>query len=289
MQEIAVDIPLNWLVLNAVFPLLQGVFLYLYTGFLFQKIQLKASLGFHFLPFFFFSVMIIRFGEDIINGPLVVSLILSGIIYIYLSIRIIGGFGSFFQQNNHWLKILITGLGLVWLTFIVVGMINHVFDFAPIRHEAIFLSVNLFVFAIGYFGLKEGHILQEPRIIGKYNSSPLNVDDFDQIKNRLDLLMEEKQIFLNPGFKIGDLARELSVPTHHLSQYFSAALNTNYYDYINSLRVGKLKSQIADGKLETLSLLGLAFDCGFNSKATLNRVFKKHTGQTPSEYITSQK
>ena len=101
--------------------------------------------------------------------------------------------------------------------------------------------------------------------------------------------MEGKRAFLNPNLKIGNLANELSLPTHYLSQYFNVSLNTNYYDYINSLRIAELKSRISDGQLDSLSLLGLAYDCGFNSKATLNRVFKKQTGQTPSGYIKSLK
>lgn len=289
MQEIALNIPLNWVDLNAIFPLLQGVFLYLYTGLLLQKIQFKPVLWFHFLPFIVFSILITLVGGDVIHSLLIFSVVLSGVIYITMSFQLIGGFHSFFKRNNHWLKILISGLGLIWFIFFLVGISNHLLDFTPFRHESIFLSVNIFVFAIGYFGLKEGHILQEAHIKGKYDSSPLSTQDFDKISLLLNTVMAEKRAFLNPNLKIGNLANEISVPTHHLSQYFNVSLEATYYDYINKLRIAELKSKIADGQLGSLSLLGLAFDCGFNSKATLNRVFKKHTGQTPSEYIKSQK
>ena len=289
LQEIALNIPLNWIALNAVFPLLQGVFLYLYTGLLLQKIQFKPSTWLHFLPFIIFSILITGFGGDVIHGLLILSVVLSGFIYIAMSFQMTGGFHSFFKHNNHWLKILVSGLGLVWLIFIVIGMSSHLLGFSPVRHEIIFVSVNIFVFAVGYFGLKEGHILQEPQVKGKYDSSPLLAQDFDKIGLQLDTLMEGKRVFLNPNLKIGNLANELSMPTHYLSQYFNVSLNTNYYDYINSLRIAELKSRISDGQLDSLSLLGLAYDCGFNSKATLNRVFKKQTGQTPSGYIKSLK
>ncbi len=39
------------------------------------------------------------------------------------------------------------------------------------------------------------------------------------------------------------------------------------------------------GEQKNQTLLGIAFDCGFNSKATFNRAFKKQTGLSPKEWI----
>lgn len=58
-------------------------------------------------------------------------------------------------------------------------------------------------------------------------------------------------------------------------------------DYINSYRVEMLKRKLQDRENLKYKILVLADDCGFSSKATLSRIFKQHTGQTPTEYRKS--
>jgi AraC-like DNA-binding protein len=59
----------------------------------------------------------------------------------------------------------------------------------------------------------------------------------------------------------------------------------NFNDYINHHRVESVKKAFTNGEHKTTTLLGIAYDCGFNSKATFNRAFKKNTGLSPKEYI----
>jgi AraC-like DNA-binding protein len=58
---------------------------------------------------------------------------------------------------------------------------------------------------------------------------------------------------------------------------------------VNLYRVDAFKKRIQEPGVEKLTLLGLAYECGFNSKSTFNEVFKKTTGQTPSQYVKSLK
>jgi AraC-like DNA-binding protein len=48
-----------------------------------------------------------------------------------------------------------------------------------------------------------------------------------------------------------------------------------------------VKTKFANGEHKKSTLLGIAYDCGFNSKATFNRAFKKNTGKTPKEFLES--
>ena len=63
--------------------------------------------------------------------------------------------------------------------------------------------------------------------------------------------------------------------------------NKNFNEFINHYRVEACKAKILAGETIHLSLLGIAFECGFNSKATFNRTFKKLTGSTPSQFSKS--
>ena len=64
-------------------------------------------------------------------------------------------------------------------------------------------------------------------------------------------------------------------------------MNSSFYEFINTHRVEKVKELLKEGRAEQLSILGVAEESGFNSKASFNRIFKKATGLTPSAYLKS--
>ena len=59
----------------------------------------------------------------------------------------------------------------------------------------------------------------------------------------------------------------------------------NFNDFVNKYRVEEVKKAFDNGDHKKSTLLGIAFDCGFNSKATFNRAFKKNTGLSPKDYL----
>jgi len=69
-----------------------------------------------------------------------------------------------------------------------------------------------------------------------------------------------------------------------LSQIINENFNRNFYDLINEYRVKEVKKCLSNQKYNNFTLLGIAYECGFNSKASFNGVFKKFTGLTPSEF-----
>ena len=94
--------------------------------------------------------------------------------------------------------------------------------------------------------------------------------------------------YLNPDLNLSDLAKELQMNRAQLSQIINSGFQKNFNDFINEYRVNTFKEKINSGEHKQLSLLGLAFDSGFISKATFNRVFKKLTQTSPSEYLQTQ-
>ena len=89
---------------------------------------------------------------------------------------------------------------------------------------------------------------------------------------------------LDPELTLGKLAQELGITDKVLSFVLNEGLSISYSDYVNSLRVEEARRQLEDEALEYFSVLGVGFNAGFSSKATFNRVFKKATGMSPSEY-----
>jgi AraC-like DNA-binding protein len=150
----------------------------------------------------------------------------------------------------------------------------------------------VFVILIGYFGLKqkvifenefeEQPVLAEEKM--KYSSSTLKEDEASEYAKRLIDYMHLEKPYLNPELTLTHLASEIDISTHHLSQIINEQFKLNFFEYINQFRVEEVKSRINDPKFEHYSLLGIALDSGFNSKSSFNRIFKKFTNQTPSQF-----
>lgn len=95
--------------------------------------------------------------------------------------------------------------------------------------------------------------------------------------------------YLDPELNLVTLSERLKWNRAELSEVINSGFQMNFNDFVNSYRVEAVKKMFADGKQSQLSILGLAFECGFNSKATFNRVFKKFTQQSPTQYLNAQK
>jgi len=120
--------------------------------------------------------------------------------------------------------------------------------------------------------------------ISRNNSILISDDEVKTLQN----LMENDKLFLNPELNLKDLAEKAKMNRTQVSQIINSSFSKNFNDFVNEYRVNAFKEKLNKGEHKQLSLLGLAMDCGFNSKATFNRVFKKITKTSPSEYLASQ-
>ncbi|WCT14196.1 helix-turn-helix domain-containing protein [Mucilaginibacter jinjuensis] len=103
----------------------------------------------------------------------------------------------------------------------------------------------------------------------------------------LNELFTQQKPFLKKGFTIKDLSQLTSIPTHHLSYLINHEFNLPFQDFINLKRIEYMKTNITSAEWEKLSLEGIAWEVGFNSRTTFFRSFVKLTGISPSEYMQS--
>jgi AraC-like DNA-binding protein len=96
--------------------------------------------------------------------------------------------------------------------------------------------------------------------------------------------MASENLFLDEEITLLKLAQRLEIPASHLSQVINEHLGRNYFEFINRYRVEEAKRRLARAESSQDKLITVALDCGFNSVATFNRVFKELTGRTPSAY-----
>lgn len=121
----------------------------------------------------------------------------------------------------------------------------------------------------------------------RYERSGLAPAEAKRHREALETYMAKEKPYRNSDLTIVDVASALSMRRHHLTQVINDQLKMNFYTYINKLRLNEVMDHINEGA-DGESLLVIAFDAGFNSKSTFNRVFKESTGMTPSEYRKGQ-
>jgi len=121
----------------------------------------------------------------------------------------------------------------------------------------------------------------------KYKTNRLTTEECKELLQKLSLYMEEDKPYTNPDLKIADLAKGIDASSHSLSYFFNQYLNQSYYDYINEYRIAEFKILVNSAEYSKYTLSALAELCGFSSRASFFRSFKKITGITPNEYIRS--
>lgn len=116
-------------------------------------------------------------------------------------------------------------------------------------------------------------------------SEPVQLPHLEEWKARLETYMIDQQAFLNPALTLSEVAEGLDTHTKQISQVVNQGYHTNFNDFVNDRRIAHVVDRLKAGDHHTMTLLGLALECGFNSKSTFNRAFKKSKGQTPKQFL----
>lgn len=127
--------------------------------------------------------------------------------------------------------------------------------------------------------VEEGH----DRVLAKTESQEVNIEH-ERLAKEADQVMKDSKLFLKPDLSIRDLSQYVGVTVNQLSAAINAYYGQNFNDYVNRYRVVEFKERLKSPTYRNFTLLALAFECGFNSKSTFNRSFKKYEEVSPKQY-----
>ena len=116
----------------------------------------------------------------------------------------------------------------------------------------------------------------------KYSGRKIDSAEAAILSKKLENIMNEKSLYKNPNLSLQDLAQELNISSHQLSQFLNNNLNKNFTSFVNEFRINEACKIITSNDKLTLESVG--YDVGFNSKSTFFSAFKKHTGTTPLNF-----
>lgn len=104
-------------------------------------------------------------------------------------------------------------------------------------------------------------------------------------KVQINRLIEIEKSHLNPDLSLRSLAAELDIHANQLSWLLNHGFGKNFNEFINHFRIKEFKTLAKLPENAHLTIMSIAFDCGFNSKTVFNTYFKKETGLTPKQFL----
>ncbi|MBL6449415.1 AraC family transcriptional regulator [Fulvivirga sp. 29W222] len=166
---------------------------------------------------------------------------------------------------------------LLYYTLVWTGTLKIEYDYM------ISVASSIFIYFIGYHGYQNPHILK-PENAKKYTRSSLSSTAAESILTELRELMRSKKPYLDNSLKLQQLANELGMSQHHISQSINELTGQNFSDFINQYRIHEAQLMLKDPDQADKKIIHIALDSGFNNKTSFNNAFKKVTGIPPSEY-----
>jgi AraC-like DNA-binding protein len=193
-------------------------------------------------------------------------------------------YSSLNEKNLSWLNLVLYGFVAIWV-FDVAGFALYLSSIPHlILNTATMVFVLVFANLVVFMGLKHPEIFTGIEHKEKYQRSPLTREEKEKYLRQLLAYMESKRPYLDPSLTILNLSKKLSISSRYLSQVINETLGVNFFDFVNQYRVEEAKRLITDSSVNFRNILNILLDSGFNSKSAFNRVFKRQTGMTPTQF-----
>lgn len=240
---------------------------------------------------------------------LVISVILAYLMASYWLLRkhtinVRNHFSTLEGVDLRWLRVVLYSTGIILIAAIILEWLSNNSDLiSPLFSSTIiFIFILLAICYIGIHGIRQSEIfIDSPAWIDeeRHAPPPIKEDSLsgagiishgrvdDEKYERLIRFMEDEKPYLDFELNLPGLSRKLGFRSHYLSQLINQKSRKNFFDFVNTYRVNEFKRRARQPDSRLFTIMSLANDCGFNSKTTFNRVFKNHTGYTPSEFFNN--
>ncbi|MEJ5049279.1 helix-turn-helix domain-containing protein [Chryseobacterium culicis] len=200
-------------------------------------------------------------------------------------------------NSYHWLFQFTSVLAVVYLT----ALLKNIFKFSDYPYISEWIKIGILVsqlFIVCWYLFKA---LNNPGLFRNIDSKLKLVSDIvsEEKKNepeavhekesneellKLKHFMTAEKPFLNPSITIQNISDHIGIPTRELSVLINHHLGQHFYDFVNTYRIEYAMDILKDATKMKVTILEILYEVGFNSKSSFNTAFKKHTGNTPTEY-----
>lgn len=301
-------------------PLLYGPLIFLYVTFIVKnKKKLHLIDYLHFTPFIIYFAGLVYYLYFPYNENKVTSfqnlnlyhsgkyiIITSVILYITFSLSSLNKFkrkllnkASFTNRVDlNWLNFLLKGFLITWFTIWILLTVNRTLHFIDFQNESylIYTFIALFIFILSYFGIQQTSVFSKYEFLiydeipdnsqNKKDTLPRDQDEkLKEIFLKIDSLVNKEKLYLKHDLCINDISKKIYSNQNYTSKAINEIGGFNFFEYINKKRVDEFHEQINNPQNKNRTIISVAFDCGFGSKASFNRTYKKITGKNPSHFL----
>ncbi|WP_348702760.1 helix-turn-helix domain-containing protein [Tenacibaculum sp. 190524A02b] len=105
----------------------------------------------------------------------------------------------------------------------------------------------------------------------------------------LKCMLKEKELYKIHRLTIKEVGKKINMSPKRISVLINSFTDGNFNDLVNKIRVEDFKNKAQKEKYSNHSILGIATDAGFSSKAAFYRAFKKFESMTPTEFLKDLK
>ncbi len=244
---------------------------------------------------------------------------ISILFYLALSIRFYRQYKQYVMYefsfvdvaNLNWLRNFLIAFAIITILPLLEELLSFFPFFQHLDYKGSWYSFFVFAVVVYYVAINGFNavvvplrkLLFEPELLLQYKSpalltaatateaefeiveSKINNIELDNWKEKISTLMQSQHLYENAELTLSQLAKQLSTNPSLLSKIINTGFGMNFNDFVNEYRINAMLEKLKQGEQKNQTLLGIAFNCGFNSKATFNRAFKKQTGLSPKEWM----
>ncbi|HVI46109.1 MAG TPA: helix-turn-helix domain-containing protein [Chitinophaga sp.] len=209
--------------------------------------------------------------------------------YLLLSYRCLRTIPNIAGQKQKWFRQFISIFLIfqgIWLLYLIPYIIPSLTD--TVLNNVDWYPVYIPLVALIYcLGIK-GYMIPPPAEPIKKTTTPPATDVINTAIPLLIKAMEQDKIYLDPDLNLTILSQHTGLAAKTISAVLNQHMQKSFNEYINQYRIETFKQKIQEPGADKITILGLAFESGFNSQATFQRAFRQNTGMSPREYITEQ-
>lgn len=245
-------------------------------------------------------------GIPVLTTLLQIGIYISILTYAIITIRLYKAYSiyisDYFSDTENiqyqWVRNLLYAiiLGIViWLSFQLWSLItNTSFSYMQSWYSYFAWGIIIYYISIqGYYSTtiaskRQLQFSPQKKVVEAIATEEVP-SETTQLKQSIEDFIQQHRVYLESDLSLHKLAAALQISPTQLSKVINTAFGKNFNEFINGFRVEEMQRKLLDPQYEHLSILGIAMECGFRSKATLNRVFKQQTGLSPSEYVRQQR
>ena len=185
------------------------------------------------------------------------------------------------HQKLNWLLLITYGITLNSLTSFIL---NALTQYSTMNWEYL-----IFLIFINIFFFKA--IIQPDQFLGidekKLLPVKLTKDKSKSYFQQIEEIINNNQLFLDPDLSLHNVALAVKLSDRAVSQAIKQNVEVNFSDYINKKRIEYSKEALRSTTKSEKNVLEILYEAGFNSKSVFNTQFKKHTGQSPTDFRNS--